>query len=278
MTEPEQIPPAPRSRREVHGRRLPGGGLAAAASGDEFSVQQAIGGPRGVIEAVLPGLLFVVWYTATRDLQQALVVSVGVAALAAVVCLVERKSPAQAISGLIGVALCAVVASRTGDARDFYLPGLLINAGYASVYALSTISFGSFRVPFTARRTSAGAWPLIGLLIGPLTGEGLAWRRDPRRMQAYRRVTWMWAAMFVVRLAVQLPLYAAGMVGALGAARLAMGLPLFGLTAYLSWLVLRAVPLARRPDPVEPGPDAPEPGPDAPEPRAVTPEEESRPA
>jgi hypothetical protein len=60
--------------------------------------------------------------------------------------------------------------------------------------------------------------------------------------------------MFLLRLAVQLPLYAAGMVGALGAARLAMGLPLFGLTAYLSWLVLRQVPLARHPTPADQAP------------------------
>ncbi len=250
MSEPEQQPVSRREARaetsSPRGRR----GLAAAASTEEFSVQQALGGPRGAVEAVLPGLLFVVWFTATRDLQQSLVVSVGAAVLAVVARLVTRNSPAQALSGLVGVALCAVVSSRTGEARDFYLPGLLINAGYASVYALSTISFPSIRLPGTRWRSSPGAWPLIGLLIGPLTGEGLGWRRDPRRMQAYRRVTWMWAAMFVIRLAVQLPLYAAGMIGALGAARLAMGLPLFGLTAYLSWLVLRAVPVARRPDTV----------------------------
>lgn len=209
-------------------------------------MQQAVGGPRGVVEAVVPGLLFVVWFTATRDLQQSLIVSLGAAVVAVVARLATRNSPAQALSGLVGVALCAVVAARTGEARDFYLPGLLINAGYASVYAVSSISFPSFRVPFTGRRTRPGAWPLIGLLIGPLTGEGLAWRGDARRMRAYRQVTWMWTVMFVVRLAVQLPLYAAGMVGALGASRLAMGLPLFGLTAYLSWLVLRSVPLAKR--------------------------------
>jgi hypothetical protein len=249
VSEPEQIPQpdVAQGRREGSGRPAPPGrgGLAAAASTEEFSVRQAVGGPRGLVEAVVPGLLFVVAFTATRDLQQSLVVSVGAAVLAVLVRLVGRNSPTQALSGLVGVALCAVVAARTGEARDFYLLGLLINAGYASLYAVSTISFPSFRVPLTRWRTSPGAWPLIGVLIGPLTGEGLAWRHDPRRMRAYRQVTWMWVAMFLLRLVVQLPLYAAGMVGALGAARIAMGLPLFALTAYLSWLVLRAVPVAR---------------------------------
>lgn len=250
ISEPEQPVVPASSRRAARASRAASarGGLAAATA-DDFSMQQALGGPRGVVEAVVPGLLFVVWFTVTRDLEQSLVVSIGAAALAVVARLVTRDSPAQAISGLVGVGLCALVAARTGEARDFYLPGLFINVGYASVYAISTIAFRSFRVPFTSWRTSPGAWPVIGLLIGPLTGEGLAWRRDPLRLRAYRQVTWMWVAMFVLRLAVQLPLYAAGMVGALGAARLAMGLPLFGLTAYLSWLVLRSVPLARRTDP-----------------------------
>ncbi|HZI96295.1 MAG TPA: DUF3159 domain-containing protein [Actinomycetales bacterium] len=254
ISEPDQpvVPESPRRAARAGRAGSARGGLAAAGA-EDFSMQQALGGPRGVVEAILPGLLFVVWFTVTRDLEQALVVSVGAAALAVVARLVTRDTPAQAISGLVGVGLCALVSARTGDARDFYLPGLLINAGYASVYAFSTIAFRSFRVPFTQRRTSPGAWPVIGLLIGPLTGEGLAWRQDPLRLRAYRQVTWMWVAMFLIRLAVQLPLYAAGLVGALGAARLAMGLPLFGLTAYLSWLVLRSVPLARRPTPVDQG-------------------------
>jgi hypothetical protein len=145
----------------------------------------------------------------------------------------------QALTGLVGVVICALVAARTGDAANFYLPGFLLNAGYAAVYALSTLRF-----PRLGPVPAWGPYPVIGLLIGPLVGEGLAWRSDPRRLRAYRLVTWLWVGMFVLRLLVQLPLYAADAVTALGAARLAMGVPLFGLTVWLSWLVLRGVPTA----------------------------------
>jgi hypothetical protein len=164
---------------------------------------------------------------------------VGAAGVLVAVRVVTRSTVGPAVSGLVGVGVCALVAARTGEAADFYLPGFLVNAGYAAGYAISTLRF-----PRIGPVPAWGPFPVVGLLVGPLVGEGLAWRRDPRRLRAYRQVTWLWVAMFVLRLAVQLPLYAAGMVGALGAARLAMGLPLFALTAWLSWLVLRAVPLA----------------------------------
>jgi hypothetical protein len=213
-------------------------GLAQAA-GQEFSLAEAVGGRRGVVEAVLPGALFVSWFTVTQDLRQSVVAAVGAAVLLVAARAVTRSPVTQAVSGLVGVLICAWVARRTGNAADFYLPGFLLNAGYGLGYALSTL-----RYPRLGPVPAWGPYPVIGLLIGPLVGEGLAWRHDPRRLRAYRQVTWLWVAMFALRLLVQLPLYAAGMVAPLGAARLAMGIPLFALTAWLSWLVLRAVPTA----------------------------------
>jgi Protein of unknown function (DUF3159) len=213
-------------------------GLAQAAR-EEFSVSEAVGGPRGVVEAILPGLLFVGGFTLTRDLTPSLVAALVASGLLVVARVLARGTVRPAVAGLVGVGVCAIFAAHSGEAADFYLPGLLVNVGYATVYALSTLRF-----PRIGPVPAWGPFPVIGLLVGPLVGEGLSWRGDPRRLRAYRRVTWMWVAMFLLRLAVQLPLYAAGMVGALGAARLAMGLPLFALTAWLSWLVLRSVPTA----------------------------------
>lgn len=212
----------------------------AQAGGEEFSVARAVGGPRGLVEAVLPGLLFVTWFTVTQDLRGSLVAAVGAACLLVLARLVTRSSVTQSLSGLVGVGICAWAAARTGEAADFYAPGFLLNAGYALIYALSTLRF-----PRIGPVPAWGPFPVIGLLIGPVVGEGLAWRSDPRRLRAYRQVTWLWVAMFVLRLVVQVPLYLAGAVGALGVARLVMGVPLFAFTAWLSWLVLRRVPLAR---------------------------------
>lgn len=229
--------PSRRALREAARART---GIASAA-GEEFSLSEAVGGPRGVVEALLPGLLFVSWFTLTRDLGSSLVASLAAAGALVLARVAMRSNPTQAVAGLVGVGICAWAASRTGNAVDFYAPGFLVNLGYAVVSALSTIRF-----PRVGPVPGWGPYPVIGLLLGPLTGEGLSWRHDPRRLRAYRQVTWLWVAMFVLRLVVQVPLYFAGAVGALGAARLAMGVPLFALTAWLTWVVLRRVPAAQR--------------------------------
>ena len=56
----------------------------------------------------------------------------------------------------------------------------------------------------------------------------------------------MWAGLFLLRLAVQVPLYFAGAVVALGVARTAMGLPLFALGIWLTWLMVRRTPAQAR--------------------------------
>ena len=76
------------------------------------------------------------------------------------------------------------------------------------------------------------------MILGPLTGEGLRWRDDPDRVRRYTQASWVWVGVFALRLAVQLPLYLAGAVLALGIARTAMGLPIFLVAIWLSYLIL----------------------------------------
>ena len=138
---------------------------------------------------------------------------------------------AEAVGGPLGiaetalpaVAFAAFVATRSGRAEDFFLPGLLLNAAYAT----------GFLVSIAVRR------PLVGLIVGQLDGEGSGWREDPARMRVFTQATWVWAALFVLRLVVQLPLYLAGDVVALGVARTAMGVPLFVLGFWLSYRLVR---------------------------------------
>jgi hypothetical protein len=67
----------------------------------------------------------------------------------------------------------------------------------------------------------------------------MSWRKDPEQVRAYSRASWIWVALFSLRLAVQLPLYLASALTALGVARIAMGIPLFAVGIWLSWLILR---------------------------------------
>jgi hypothetical protein len=188
------------------------------------SLREAVGGPLGMAETSLPAVAFVVAYTASgSDTNTAAMVAVGLALVLSVARIAKRESPMYALSGLIGVGFAAFVATRSGRAENFFLPGLFANAAYASAILIS----------LAVRR------PLVGIIVTKLDGEDDAWRRDPLRVRAFVRATWLWAGRFLLRLLVQLPLYLAGAVVALGVAKTAMGLPLFGLGMWLTWLLVR---------------------------------------
>ena len=184
------------------------------------SLAGAVGGTLGMLESALPAVVFVAVYSlsgANTDLSA--IVAVGLALLLTAARLVRGKSPRYALSGLVGVAFAAFVAARSGRAEDFFLPGLLANAAYALAFVIS----------IAARR------PLVGIIVGALDGEGQDWRGEPDRMRAFTRASWLWAGIFLTRLAVQLPLYLAGAVVALGVAKTAMGIPLSALGLWLTW-------------------------------------------
>ena len=189
-----------------------------------LDIREAIGGPLGMAETSAPAVAFIAAYTISgSDTNTAAGVAVGLALLLAVARLVRRESPRYALSGLVGVGFAAFVATRSGKAENFFLPGLLANAAYASAFLISL----------------AVRWPLVGIIVAKLDGEEGTWREDPLRMRAFVLASWMWAALFSLRLLVQLPLYLAGAVVALGVAKTAMGLPLFGLGLWLTWLLVR---------------------------------------
>jgi hypothetical protein len=189
-----------------------------------LDLKEAIGGPLGMAETSLPAVAYVVAYTASgSDTNTAAKVAVALALVLALARLVRRQSPIHALSGLVGVGFAAFIATRSGRAEDFFVPGLLLNAASASAFLIS----------LAVRR------PLVGIIVTKLDGEGDEWRSDPARVRAFVRATWLWAGLFATRLIVQLPLYAAGAVVALGVAKTAMGLPLYGIGLWLTWLLVR---------------------------------------
>jgi hypothetical protein len=190
----------------------------------------ALGGVRGLAEAILPGLVFLVVYTFTRELVWALAASVGLAIVFTVARLATRSRPTQAIAGLVGVAASAALALWTGRAEDNYVIGFYTNAVYAIGILVSLLV----------------RWPIVGLVVGFLMGDGTAWRHRKRTYRAMQFLTLVWLGLFVARLVVQLPFYFAGNVEALGATRLLMGVPLYALLLVFSWLVVRVVYPAKR--------------------------------
>ncbi|WP_116692602.1 DUF3159 domain-containing protein, partial [Gardnerella vaginalis] len=87
-------------------------GLASLASigseGNTFSVIDSLGGVRGVIESMLPGLLFVICFVVTRNVQTTVIASAALAVLQVVARMIQRQSIMGALSGLVSVGICLI--------------------------------------------------------------------------------------------------------------------------------------------------------------------------
>lgn len=195
-------------------------------------VWKAMGGWRGVLESVLPGLVFIVVYTITidpatgdGDLWLSLGLSVGIAAIFTAARLLARQPVTAAISGLVAAGVAAAFAAFTGEASNNFIPGFVTNALYGTAFLVSALI----------------GWSLIGLAAGFLMGEGVAWRSDKRKRRVFFWLAIAWASLFAARLLVQLPLYFADNVTALGTLKLVMGLPLFAPLVAVTWLAVRAL-------------------------------------
>ena len=225
------LPDSPAVRAPTDGERTaPGGELRGlrALTADEFSFADAVGGVRGLVESTLPGLVFVVVFlVADRSLGPALVAAAAVAVGAVVVRLVQRTPVTQAFAGVLGVGVGVAWAWWTGRAGNYFVGGFLLNAAWLVGILLS----------LAVRR------PVVGVVVSLLRGEDMSWRTDPGQDHLRRRyvwASWLWAVMFAARLGVQVPLWAAGddQLGWLGTARLAMGVPLFAATLWVTWLLV----------------------------------------
>lgn len=209
--------------------------MQALADDDSFRPTDALT-VGAVLDAGLPLAVFTVAYLVTgQDMQVSIWAALAAGIVLAVVRLVRRDRLVNVVAGFIGVAVAAWFANRSGNAEDVFLPGIIINIAYGSAYLLSVLV----------------RWPLIGLVVEAVTIRGdswKAWRADRRLMKAYTRASLLWVGLFAVRLAVQVPLYLQGseQLGWLATARLVMGVPLFAVVGYLTFLIVRPAYKAHR--------------------------------
>ncbi|RLV49456.1 DUF3159 domain-containing protein [Nocardioides mangrovicus] len=192
-------------------------------------------------EAAVPTLVFTVTFLLSKDLRFAVVLSLVCAGLLLVARLVQRQTPQFVLNALVGIGIGAFFAWRAarggGDANDqalaYFLPGLIYNSVYAVLLVLSTVV----------------RWPLVGFMVGSVTGDPTAWHDDPQVVRLCGRLTLLLAAPCLLRVVVQAPLYVAGRTGAMdpdaavgviAGAKLAMGWPL-QVVALLGmvWLLTR---------------------------------------
>jgi hypothetical protein len=201
---------------------------------DAAAIIAAMGGTRGLLESSIPGVAFAAVYAFTSSsVYPALWTAVATGIVILFVALAQRRSVQQTIAGFIGIAIAAGIVLLTGQARDFFLFGIWRNAIWMAAHAVSILI----------------GWPLVGLLLGAFTGEGVAWRRDPPRKRAYMLCSLVWVFVFGIRLGVQVPLFRGDEVVELGLVGILLGIPLFALGCYLNYLILKRVPKTVTDDP-----------------------------
>ena len=204
-------------------------------------LSKALGGRRGMAEAAVPTVLFTATWLLGRDLDLAIYVSVGAALALLAVRLLQRSTVQFVINALFGIAIgwyfvhrsAASGGSEQDQALAYFLPGILYNGGYAVVLGLTCIV----------------GWPLVGFMVGSITGDPTAWHADRQVVKLCSRLTWLLVAPCVLRVAIQAPIWLAGhsgsmdpdaAVAALGVLKIVLGWPLqLAALGSMVWLLSR---------------------------------------
>ncbi|GAB3460173.1 DUF3159 domain-containing protein [Kineococcus endophyticus] len=192
----------------------------------------ALGGWRGLLDSAVAPLAFLIAWLATSDLRVSVGASLAVMLVALVVRVARRETVQFALGSILVTAVAAFVASRTGRAQDVFLPGILLNLALAVAFAVSMLT----------------RWPVVGFLVGAVTEEPTAWRRDRGIVALCQKLTALLLAGYVLRVAVQLPLYLTDNTTGLAVAKLALGWPLLllGLVVAGAMLLKGRTPLQVR--------------------------------
>jgi Protein of unknown function (DUF3159) len=185
---------------------------------------EQMGGWRGLLDSTLPVVVFIAANT-IGGLTVAIWAALGSGVLVAILRLVRKQSVQQAISGLLGVALAAYLAHRTGNAKGFFLFGIWASFAYAALFGVSALV----------------RWPLVGVIWEYVDASDTDWRRYRPLMRAYLLLTLLWTVIFLGRGIVQHYLYDSNHTGWLAAARLAMGYPVTLAALGLTLLAVRRV-------------------------------------
>ena len=204
-------------------------------------LSKALGGRRGMAEAAVPTVLFTATWLTGRDLDLAIYVSVGAALVLLAIRLAQRSTVQFVVNALFGIAIgwyfvhrsAASGGSEQDQALAYFLPGILYNGGYAVVLGLTCVV----------------GWPLVGFMVGSITGDPTAWHADRQVVKLCSRLTWLLVAPCVIRVAVQAPIWLAGTSGSmdpdaavaiLGVLKIVLGWPLqLAALGSMVWLLSR---------------------------------------
>ncbi|AOY56020.1 MAG: hypothetical protein RI933_125 [Actinomycetota bacterium] len=202
-------------------------GIEVSENGIGFSKKSllsSLGGWLGIAEVVLPATTYTISVIVTKDVLTSVILAATLAVAFLLLQLFRRKPITQSIAGFIGIAISAALPLREGgQAVDYFIQGFFTNAIYLVVLVISVLI----------------RWPLVGLLVGAIQGDLNFFRASKAQLRRYTLITLMWIGLFSLRLIVQLPLFFSNQVEALGAARILMGVPLYALLLWFTWLSIR---------------------------------------
>jgi hypothetical protein len=182
--------------------------IAARRTGTD--PKDLFGGPRDMVDSMAPSAAFILSNIAL-GWRRALLVALAVEVVVVVVRLVRRETLRHAFSGAFGVALSAFIVAKTHKVGNYFLVGIFTNIAYGLVFLVSAIA----------------GHPLVGAIMRLLSEKPKEWHRHPRVKRAYVEATYGWAAVFLLRVAVQEPLRRADQVVLLFIAKYGMGYPLY---------------------------------------------------
>jgi hypothetical protein len=225
---------------------------------DRDVLLEQLGGWRGMVDASLPTIAFVV-ANGIGGLRTGIWAAVGAALLVFLLRLLRKESIQQAVSGLFAVGIAVAIASASGQARDFFVLGI-VRSMVVGVALLASIPFrwplvgvaaeflapshvGSMAghaLPWNRARTRGGQAPAPPAGARERTVPERHWRDDPRLVRTYAWLTVLWAATFLLRGGVQWVLYLADEVELLATSSVVLGLPLTAVVlAVTLWAVAR---------------------------------------
>ena len=197
--------------------------------------KELFGGPRDWIDAGVPPAAFVI-ANIVAELRTAIYVAIASAVVIVVIRLITKETLRHAFSGVFGVALSALIAAKTGEAKNFFLIGIVTNILYGIGFLVSV----------------AVRHPVVGVIMRVvLEKRPKEWHEHPKVRRAYAEATIGWAVMFLVRFGVQAFLYNKDRTGWLAVAKISMGYPLFLVAMavtlpYVQWRS-REVPVPESP-------------------------------
>jgi hypothetical protein len=187
------------------------------------AILEQMGGVSGLIYSSVPVLVFVP-ISSAFGLMPAIIAALAVAALILVWRLIRKESVQPAISGFMGVGICALIAYIVGESKGYFLYGIWMSLFWSVVFLISVL----------IRR------PVVGYIWSWVNGHDRGWRDVRRAVRVFDIATITWVLVFASRFVVQRHLYDADETGWLAAARIAMGWPLTAVAALATYLAIRA--------------------------------------